>query len=259
MQRTTIALSLALISCVVGASRAATITFDDLAFTGHVNDAGPTNNFDVADAQFNNFFNHDFGSWEGWALSDEHDTATQGFGNQYSAYDLAQNVQANKFAVAYTEPFDLPDTRITLPDGFDPVSADVTNTTYAALIMLLGDPNNFARQFTTGDYFELTISGLDANDQPVGTPVGFLLADYRDATPYVIDAWTQVDLTSLAGAKHLVFTLFSTDSGQFGINTPTYFALDNLVLAPVPEPSTLTLVLAASLTSLAVIRRRAAR
>ena len=38
-------------------------------------------------------------------------------------------------------------------------------------------------------------------------------------------------LTSLAGARSLLFGLRSSDVGPFGINTPTYIALDNLVVA----------------------------
>jgi hypothetical protein len=46
-----------------------------------------------------------------------------------------------------------------------------------------------------------------------------------------------MDLTSLGGAKSLSFDYASSDVGQFGINTPLYFAMDNLTLSVVPEPS----------------------
>ena len=60
--------------------------------------------------------------------------------------------------------------------------------------------------------------------------------------PYVISQWTTVDLSPLGNAASLQFTLASSDTGAFGINTPTYFALDNLALTPVPEPGTLVLI-----------------
>ena len=50
------------------------------------------------------------------------------------------------------------------------------------------------------------------------------------------------------------FTMSSSDNGMFGMNTPAYFAMDNLV---VPEPSSLTLGALAGLTLLR--RRRATR
>jgi len=73
----------------------------------------------------------------------------------------------------------------------------------------------------------------------------FYLADYRVpssvAQPYVISQWTTVDLTPLGNATSLEFALTSSDVGQFGMNTPAYFAMDNLTLVPVPEPGTLAL------------------
>jgi hypothetical protein len=112
--------------------------------------------------------------------------------------------------------------------------------------MLNGDPNNFARQFDVAhqDYFKLTIHGRDALGAVTGA-VDFFLADYRVPTavaqPYVISQWTTVNLSSLGNAASLTFTLDSTDVGPFGINTPTYFAMDNLTVTPVPEPGALAL------------------
>ena len=129
-----------------------------------------------------------------------------------------------------------------------PASVEITNTTWAALVMLTGDPNGFAKQFggpsgNDPDFFRLTITGLDDTDTAVGA-VEFYLADYRftdNSQDFVIDQWTTVDLTSLAGATKLSFGLESSDTGPFGMNTPAYFALDNLVLVPVPEPGSFML------------------
>ena len=80
-----------------------------------------------------------------------------------------------------------------------------------------------------------------------GSQVGdvpFYLADFRGATPQLVSNWTTVNLSSLAGAKSLAFTLTSTDVGAFGMNTPAFFAVDNLVaVSPVavPEPSIVVL------------------
>jgi hypothetical protein len=43
--------------------------------------------------------------------------------------------------------------------------------------------------------------------------------------------------------KSLEFGLSSSDSGQYGMNTPAYFAMDHLTL--VPEPASLVLLLCA--------------
>ena len=240
---------------VAPAVGAQTIGFEDInvpASPGYINgSAGPggTTSFTSGGATFNNYYNPSFGNWAGWSVSRITDTTTQGFGNQYSAYNLPSGGGDNSpnYAVGYVDAFTPVTPTITLPPGAKPQSARITNDTYAALIMLDGDPNNFARQFDVAhqDYFTLSIEGFDALGVLTGT-VNFNLADYRVPTsvsqPYVISQWTTVDLTPLGNAASLQFTFASSDTGAFGINTPTYFALDNLVVTPVPEPGTLILV-----------------
>jgi hypothetical protein len=126
---------------------------------------------------------------------------------------------------------------ILLPDGTTPSSVRVTNTTYAALSMRDGDM--FAKKFggpdgTDPDFFVLTIHGVDANGNATGS-VDFFLADYRFQDPslnYIVSSWTTVDLTPLGNAASLTFELSSSDIGPFGMNTPAYFAIDNLVVMP---------------------------
>jgi hypothetical protein len=90
--------------------------------------------------------------------------------------------------------------------------------------------------------------------------VEFYLADYRFADSqddYVVDAWTLWDLSSLAGAQRVYFNLASTDVGENGMNTPSYFAIDDIQFMMVPEPSTwMLLALGAALLSLVRFRRR---
>src|SRR5947209_6911444 len=237
------------------AARGQVIGFEDVPVPtppGYVNgSAGPggTTAFTSGGATFNNYYNTSFGSWAGWSVSRVTDVTTQGFGNQYSAYNLPNGGGDNSptYAVGYVDTFTPVTPTITLPAGTKPLSARITNDTYAALIMLNGDPNGFARKFDTAhqDYFTLTVTGRDALGVLTGT-ADFNLADYRVPQPYVTSQWTTVDLTPLGNAASLAFTLASSDAGQFGINTPTYFALDNLTLAPVPEPGTFLLTIAAA-------------
>ncbi len=86
---------------------------------------------------------------------------------------------------------------------------------------------------TDPDWFLLTVQGWDESDQLLGE-VEFYLADYRfedSSLDYVVDEWAEVDISSLKDAASLSFKLTSSDVGQFGMNTPAYFAVDNLVLA----------------------------
>jgi hypothetical protein len=229
---------------------------------GYVNgSAGPggMTSFTSGGATFNNYYNPSFGNWAGWSVSQITDVTTQGFGNQYSAYNLPNGGGDNSptYAVGYVDSFTPVTPTITLPAGTKPQSVRITNTTYAALIMLDGDPNGFARQFDVAhqDFFTLTVSGFDALGALTGS-VDFNLADYRVPStvsqPYVFSQWTTVDLTPLGDATSLAFTLASSDTGAFGINTPTYFALDNLAVTPVPEPGSLVL---AGLAAVGLVRR----
>lgn len=257
---------------VLPLANAAVIDFEDfsLAVDSYENGENLLGDFTSGGATFNNYFDTTWFSWEGWAYSNKSDLVDGSFLNQYSAYDPG-NDGSNQFAVAFTGAFTLADVRITLPEGVNPVAADLTNVTYAALTMRDGDPNGFSRKFGTPppenpevpvgewpDWLLLTITGLDEFGQPLSAPVEFYLADYRNlnGTPdYIVDQWTTVDLSSLAGARSLVFSHTGSDVGDFGLNTPAYVALDNLVVAPVPEPSTILLLASGAAVSVMAFRR----
>ncbi len=101
----------------------------------------------------------------------------------------------------------------------------VTNSSYAYDSMTNGD--GFAKKFGKGDWFKLTITGYDADDNVTGTK-DYYLADLRDeATAYIINDWRFVDLSGLGAVAKLGFALSSTDNGDYGMNTPAYFCFDN--------------------------------
>ncbi len=223
---------------------AATIDFEDLtlASDSYYNGADGADGFTSGGAGFNNTFT-DFGggftSWSGWSYSNRKDTTTPGFDNQYSAYPGGGAGGSANYGVSFASTDDLSVSRIELPTGARPLSARITNNTYAALSMLQGDA--FAKKFggpsgADPDIFKLTITGLEADNDALGS-VDFYLADFRAAeadNDYVVQDWREVDLSALDGAAKLSFTLSSTDIGDFGMNTPAYFALDNLLLSSVP-------------------------
>lgn len=241
------------------AARGQTITFEDLALppAGYYNGStlpngspapGGATQFTSGGASFNNNYDSTIG-WAGWAYSRINNVSTAGFGNQYAAYNLPSGSGDSSltYGVAFQDFFTPVTPTIQLPANTKPVSMRVTNTTYAALSMLNGDP--FAKKFggTSGndpDFFVMTIRGYDALNNVVGT-TNFYLADYRfsdNAQDYVISQWTSVDLSTLpATTTRLTFSLASSDNGSFGMNTPAYFALDNLVVSAVPEPGSLVL------------------
>jgi len=219
-------------------------------------------------ATFNNRFavDADFGYsfWSGWSYSNITDNTTAGFGNQYSAFPGQGAGNSTNYAIASQT---IVPPIVELPADTAPLSIGLTNTTYAALSMRAGD--SFAKKFggasgNDADWFLLKIIGLNEANQPIGN-VDFYLADFRfadNASDYIIDDWTTVDLSGLSTASKLTFELSSSDSSVFSgetyMNTPAYFAVDNLQLVAVPEPGALML-LAVGVVGIALlhgVRRR---
>lgn len=231
-----------------------TVDFSDVALpAGSYDNGGPlsgSSTFSSGGVTFNNTFT-DYGggfvSWSGWSLSAVEDATTAGYGNQYaSAAGSGATGSGDAYAVGYAG--DYAPAWINLPAGQSILSADVVNTTYGALSMRDGD--GFAKKFggaagTDPDFLSVTFTGyslLDAAGTPTSS-VTVYLADYRAASSaedYILTDWTTVDLSSLGGASSIGISFASSDVGSFGINTPTYVALDNLVL--VPEPAMLGLL-----------------
>ncbi len=224
----------------VAVLHSADVTLEDvgasLADESFWNGSDESGGFLSGGVAFNNSYNSTYDSWEGWAYSNTTDTTTAGYTNQYSAYAGAGAGDSNTYAVAYASGWGTTPT-IELPaySGLGFESITLTNTTYAALSMLDGD--SVAKQFggSTGDdedWFLLTITGVDADGTSVGT-VDFYLADYTSADnseDYIVDEWVSVDLTSLDDAVALEFSLSSSDVGDWGMNTPAYFAVDDVTL-----------------------------
>ena len=99
----------------------------------------------------------------------------------------------------------------------------VTNTAYAVNSMTKGD--DYAKKFEEGDWFLLTFQGY-LGKVPTGK-VEFYLADFRNGKSLIVKDWTYVDLSSLTLVDHITCTLTSSDTGDFGMNTPAYFCIDN--------------------------------
>lgn len=194
--------------------------------------------FETQDVTFGNFYEEtSWGySWSGFAYSNMTDETTAGFDNQYSAFAGSGANGSEKYAIYYST-----DTVTFNNFAVSFGNVAITNTTYAGISMRDGDA--FAKQFgspngadgepdgTEGeDYFFVTIYGWDQQWGLVDTTVIYL-ADYRSADEndhYILKEWGNFDLSNLDGSKYLTFNLTSSDVGEWGMNTPAYFAMDNL-------------------------------
>ena len=88
------------------------------------------------------------------------------------------------------------------------------------------------------DWFRLKVWGLRA-DNSLTQEITHYLADFRNednTLDFIQDDWRWVDLQPLGAVKSLHFILESSDSGDFGINTPAYFCMDNLTVLNTQGP-----------------------
>ena len=199
----------------------------------YLNGSDLSGGFEISGGFLPNSFDTTFQSWTGWAISSMQDTITEGYGNQYSAIAGSGADGSQNYAVSYHF---LPNTMQVINNFVDAQAVlrglQITNGTYPYLSMLNGD--GFAKKFggadgNDPDYFLLTIRGINSNNE--ADSVLFYLADYTfedNTMDYIVKDWTYVDLSSLSNSEVLTFELSSTDVGMFGVNTPTYFCIDNI-------------------------------
>ena len=211
----------------LAASAAQTTVSFDAHFTGsgeHVENAA------LADeaATFLNTYYESWGSyyWAGFAFSTVSNVVANSYTNQYAA---AQGFP-RAYAVGYDDGWhDSPEIRFDLPAA--PRSVRLNNTTYAALTIRDGDAFGFSQPFGSNDVFVLTLTAYDVEGQVVAT-TNHYLADYRDGKTFIQTNWSQLDLSWMPPTVvSLVGTLETTDMGDWGPNTPMYFALADFTYA----------------------------
>ena len=219
-------------------------TFGELSLDAesYWNGSDETGQFITGPARFYNDYNTEYYSWSGWAHSNTSDVSTAGYLNQYSAFTGEGFHGSEEFNQVYgvsslygPSIIDFTSDKAHALDGFF-----VTNSTYAALSMMEGDWAAKAFGGADGsdpDFFKLLVWGMaqgEATDS-----VEFYLADYRfdsEAEDYIIKTWQWVDLSSLGKVDSLMFGLESSDNGEWGMNTPAYFCMDNLMVRPDGAP-----------------------
>ena len=183
--------------------------------------------FTSGDFDFASGCMHDWDYWYWFGYANRTDTKYETLDDQWNnvvggGYDNSAN-----YGVAFAAAFNGPCYVAVNNHGSGAVVPGfyITNSSYAYSSMTNGD--GFAKKFGKGDWFKLTITGYDADGEETGTK-DFYLADLRDPNKaYIINDWRYVDLSGLGKVKTLSFELSSTDTGDYGMNTPAYFCFDN--------------------------------
>jgi len=188
-------------------------------------------------SQYDTTWGASWGYWsQGWAFSNQTPDTTTGLPGAYSSYAGGANSGSN-YAIGKNG------SEIILGNNAGNIlQLRVTNINYAAHSMMMGDA--FAKQFgsiydangaidsTNGeDWFLLTVVGYNTSGSAVDS-VDFYLADYRFANntqDYIVKNWTILDLSILGSVAKIKFKLSSSDVGSFGMNTPGFFAIDDVI------------------------------
>ena len=207
---------------ITSSVNAKTADFEDLSLNSesYWNGSDGAGGFFSSGFSFSNNYNQDWDSWDGFAYSNITDTTAEGFGAQYNAITGSGAGGSEIYALAYVSSFAANPPTISLNAEQVISGAYFTNNNYAFYSMSNGD--DFSKKFTDVDWFKLTITGFDAD----GTETGIVEFNLADGTN-IVNAWAWVDLKGLGAVKQLTFELSSTDNGDYGMNTPAYFCMDN--------------------------------
>jgi len=112
-------------------------------------------------------------AWAGFTYSDVNDTTTSGYTNQYAVYGNGRDYSGSGvYAVGYVDNYNgyHPTLSFSSPQRVNGLY--LNNTTYAALSMRDGD--QFAKAFSTNDWFKLTVQAYDSSGTGLGTTDFFL-------------------------------------------------------------------------------------
>lgn len=169
------------------------------------------------------------------------------YNNQMSVYNTASTDGANKnaghsgsnFGVVYgykdsynSQWMDKPS--FTLDDSYDLCGLWYCNSSYVYGVMTNG--NKFGNigvagsMAETNGYFEVILECYDAAGKLIDTKTQ-LLADYRIGNTQVtpVTTWTYWPI-NVENVKNVKFNFAGSDTGAYGLNTPAYICIDDIVI-----------------------------
>lgn len=202
----------------------------------HWNGSDGSGQFTSSYLTFYNIF-EDWGggmtSWNGFAYTNETDISTFSFENEFSSATGEGVWSSDNYAVSYIMG-DWENNYAPIPSVIKINTENapevipgmfISLNAYSSLYMADND------LYSNGQHWlKLHIAAYSTTSW-YGTSADILLADYRfdnSDLDFKMNDWTYVDLTWAEGTDSLLFYIYSSDAGDYGVNTPAYFCIDNV-------------------------------
>ncbi len=169
----------------------------------------------------------------GWSYTNETDNTTYDWNNCFSsAYGSGENNSEN-YAVSFIGS-DWMNNYEQIPSIISINKSEISSQ-IASMSMSVCLNANAYLYITNDDFYQNNNHYLMMKISAVNSETGnsssqnIYLADFRAETtePFAVNNWKTIDMTWAIDYDSLVFTFESSDSGDYGINTPAYFCLDN--------------------------------
>ncbi len=184
--------------------------------------------------EFFNEYDTEWDTWGGFSYTNQTDNTTYDWTNMYSSASGAGASGSENYAVAYyADFFEKPSIKINVETAPEIIlGMYISLNAYTSLYM--ADSDYYQNE---NHLLKLIIKAYNSVlDYEIEKEI--ILADYRfqNTEGYKFDDWHYINMTWIEDSDSLVFWLESSDVGDWGINTPAYFCIDEINAAP---PSTL--------------------
>jgi len=189
-------------------------------------DPNNSTGFIFGDLTLSNTYTSAWDSYVGFAFSNKTDSLTKGFGNQFGSI-MGKGYNSPTFGVMYEQ-----GVLYGKPTGFRIDSLRIANAAYSYYSMLEGD--QFSKKFggqsgNDPDFFKVKLIVTSGDGVLVDT-LEHYLADFRftdNSQDYISKEWALIDFSSVSFPVYQVsFSLESSDTSQWGYNTPLYLNID---------------------------------
>jgi len=137
--------------------------------------------------------------------------------------------EGTTYITAYSSDYTPAQITINEPSKYSFYGCWISNSTYAYNCMTT-DNLSPATHFKKGSWYKVTATGYDSSSKSLGTQTIYL-ANYTTDNDKPASDWLWFDLMPLSKAVKIIFSVDSSDKGNYGINTSTAFCLDGITLS----------------------------